>query len=110
MRLLTLLFFILAMPAAEWRLIAGVPLTLPIDSLAGSAALRLDVARDAVDEASWSDPPADDHGPAIDASALLNLRGQKSKSHSGRIRLNGQHVSKEEIEPDPAVSRKLLSA
>jgi len=50
MRLLTLLFFILAMPAAEWRLIAGVPLTLPIDSLAGSAALRLDVARDAVDE------------------------------------------------------------
>ncbi len=51
MRLLLLLLVVGLIQAAEWRLTTGSPLTLPLDALHGVAALRIDAARDAADDA-----------------------------------------------------------
>ncbi len=50
MRSVLLFVFAAALSAAEWRLTTAEPLDLPLDALAGIAALRVDAAREAVDE------------------------------------------------------------
>ena len=50
MRFVLLLVLVALGQAAEWRLTTGSPLALPLDALAGVAALRLEAAREAADE------------------------------------------------------------